>query len=103
MRIVYALCTLPIIAVLAVIVATNVFAPPPATERLAGISVMVKGYAIDDLSNDRHRLRLTLDLSGPTDIDQCIGFTLDEPFGVDGWNLSTGDARDRVLARPRSD
>ena len=81
MRVIYVLCTLPIVGVLAVILATNVFAPPPAAQRLAGVSVLVKGYAIDDLPNDKHRLRLTVNLSSPTDIDQCVGFTLDEPFG----------------------
>ena len=40
-------CTLPIVAVLAVIVATNVLAPPPAAQRLAGVNVSVIGYAID--------------------------------------------------------
>jgi hypothetical protein len=36
MRIIYVLCTLPIVEVLAVIVVTNVLAPPPAAQRLAG-------------------------------------------------------------------
>ena len=81
MRVIYVLCMLPVVGVLAVIVATNVLAPPPAAQRLAGVSVLVKGYAIDDLPNDRHRLRLTVNLSSPTDIDQCVAFALDEPFG----------------------
>lgn len=80
MRLVYALCMLPIVGVIAIILATNVFRPPAAAERLAGVSVFVAGYAIDDLPNDKHRLRLTVNLTSATDIDQCVGFTLDEPF-----------------------
>jgi hypothetical protein len=81
MRLVYVLCTLPIVAVLAVIVATNALAPAPAAQRLAGVSVSVIGYAIDELPSDKHRLRLTVNLSSQTDIDQCVDFALDEPFG----------------------
>jgi hypothetical protein len=55
MRLVYALCMLPILGVIAIILATNVFRPPAAAERLAGVSVFVAGYAIDDLPNDKHR------------------------------------------------
>lgn len=32
------------------------------------------------MPNDKHRLRLTVNLTSATDIDQCVGFTLDEPF-----------------------
>jgi len=80
MRIILALCTLPIVGFIAVVLATNVFRPAPASERLAGVTVFVKGYAIDDLPSDKHRLRLTVNLSSSADIDQCVGFTLDEPF-----------------------
>jgi len=80
MRLVYFLCTLPVIGLIAIILATNVFRPAPATERLAGVGVYVAGYAIDDLPNDKHRLRLTVNLTSATDIDQCVGFTLDQPF-----------------------
>ena len=68
-----------------------VLAPAPAAQRLAGVSVRVIGYAIDDLPNDEHRMRLTVNLSSPTDIDQCVGFTLDEPFG--GRRLETLDGQ----------
>jgi hypothetical protein len=97
MRFIYALCTLPIVGLLAVILATNVFRPAPASERLAGVSVFVAGYAIDELPNDKHRLRLTVNLSSPTDIDQCVGFTLDEPFA--GRRLEPLDGQ---CPRPRA-
>jgi hypothetical protein len=64
----------------AIVLATNMFRPAPAAERLAGVSVFVAGYAIDELPNDQHRLRLTVKLSSPTDIDECVAFTLDNPF-----------------------
>lgn len=91
MRLIYVLCTLPIVGVLAIILATNVLAPPPAAQRLAGVSVSVIGYVIDELPNDKRRLRLTVNLSSPTDIDQCVGFTLDGPFG--GRRLEPLDGR----------
>src|SRR4026208_251129 len=62
-----------------------------------GVSVIVIGYVIDGLPNAKHRLRLTVNLSSPTDIDQCVGFTLDEPFG--GRRLETLDGQ---CPRPRT-
>ena len=97
MRLVYVLCTVPIVGVLVIILATNVFAPAPAAQRLAGVSVSVIGYAIDELPDDKHRLRLTVNLSSPSDIDQCVGFTLDEPFG--GRRLEPLDGQ---CPRPRA-
>ena len=90
MRLIYVLCSLPIIGLLAIILATNVFRPAPASERLAGVSVLVAGYAVDDLPNDKHRLRLTVNLSSASDIDQCVGFTLDEPFASRRFRSADG-------------
>jgi hypothetical protein len=67
-------------AFVAIVLVTNVFRPAPAVDRLAGVSVFVKGYAIDELPNDKHRLRLTITLDSATDIDECVAFTLDNPF-----------------------
>jgi xanthosine utilization system XapX-like protein len=64
----------------AVVVATNVFKPPAAATRLAGVSVAVIGYTISDLGDRRHRLNLTVTLTSVRDLPECIGFTLDEPF-----------------------
>ena len=61
------------------------------------MSVSVIGYVIDGLPNAKHRLRLTVNLSSPTDIDQCVGFTLDERFG--GRRLETLDGQ---CPRPRT-
>jgi len=61
------------------------------------VSVIVIGYVIDGLPNAKHRLRLTVNLSSPTDIDQCVGFTLDERFG--GRRLETLDGQ---CPRPRT-
>jgi hypothetical protein len=64
----------------AIVLSTNVFRPAAAADRLRGVRVAVTGHSTDDLGDHRHRLRLTIAIDSQTDIDQCIGFTLDEPF-----------------------
>jgi hypothetical protein len=75
---------LPAIVVLggfvAIVLVTNVFHPAPAKDRLAGVTVFVAGYAIDELPGDKHRLRVTVNLNSAADIDECVAFTLDNPF-----------------------
>jgi len=80
MRSLLFLTTLPIIGLLGIVLVTNVFRPPPASDRLAGLSVAVTGYTIDDLGGDRHRLDLWVRLTSPAAIDECVAFTLDEPL-----------------------
>jgi xanthosine utilization system XapX-like protein len=63
-----------------VVVATNVFKPPAAATRLAGVSVAVIGYTVNDLDDRRHRLNLTVAINSARDLDECMGFTLDAPF-----------------------
>jgi hypothetical protein len=76
---------------------TNVFRPPPATDRLAGVDVAIAGYTIDDLPGDRHRLNLDVTVTSLADIDECLGFTLDEPFA--GRRVETANG---VCAKPRT-
>lgn len=64
----------------AVVVATNVFRPPAAATRLAGVSVAVIGYTVNDLDDRRHRLNLTVTINSIRDLDECLGFALDAPF-----------------------
>jgi hypothetical protein len=65
---------------IAIVLVTNVFRPAPAKERLAGVHVAIAGYTIDDLSNDVHRLNLRVTLTSVNDLDECVAFTLDQPF-----------------------
>jgi hypothetical protein len=80
MRFLLFLAALPIIGLLGIVLVTNVFRPPPAADRLAGLQVAVTGYTIDDLGADRHRLNLWVRMTSPAAIDECVAFTLDEPF-----------------------
>jgi len=66
--------------VLAIVLATTVFRPAPAADRLAGVSVAVAGYTIQPQPSDRSELHLTVNITSARDLDECIGFTLDEPF-----------------------
>jgi hypothetical protein len=68
-------------ALAAVVLGSNVLRPPPAATRLAGVDVSVASYTIDELSEGRHRLRLSISIRSARDIGECMGFTLDEPFG----------------------
>ena len=64
----------------AIVLSTNVLRPAPAADRLAGVSVVVTGHSTEDLGDKRHRLRLAVQIDSAADIDECLGFTLDEPF-----------------------
>ncbi|HEV8281088.1 MAG TPA: hypothetical protein VGQ02_04455 [Candidatus Limnocylindrales bacterium] len=66
--------------VVAIVLATNPFRSAPAEERLAGVQVAVAGYTIDDLPNDAHRLNLRVTLTSAADVNECVAFTLDQPF-----------------------
>ena len=78
------------VAVLAVVIAEGVLRPAPAATRLAGVSVAIAGYTIDDLGNRRHRLNLTVRLSAARTLDECVGFTLDEPFASRRLDVVSG-------------
>jgi hypothetical protein len=64
----------------AIVLATNVFRPAAAADRLAGVTVAVSGYTIQPLPSDRGELHLVVRLTSVKDLDECVGFTLDEPF-----------------------
>lgn len=67
-------------ALAAVILSNTALAPPPADERLAGVSVAVSGYTIEELGDDRHRLAMTVAVTSERDLDECLAFALDQPF-----------------------
>lgn len=59
----------------------TIFRPAPAAERLAGVTVHLVDFHIEDLAEaGKHRLRLTMRLTSDHAIDACVGFALDEPF-----------------------
>jgi hypothetical protein len=95
------LMVLPALAVAVLVggiwLSTNVFRPAPAEERLAGVRVSVIGSTIEDLADDRHRLNLTVRMTSPRNIDECVGFALDQPFA--GRRLAPLSG---VCPRPRS-
>ena len=63
-----------------VITTTTIFRPSPAAERLAGVHVRVASYSIENLSSNQHRLHLQVVVTSLRDLDECLGFTIDEPF-----------------------
>jgi len=91
------LAGLVLLVFLAIVLATNVFRPAPAADRLAGVSVAVAGYTIKPQPSDRHQLHLTVKLTSARDINECVGFTLDLPFA--GRRMATADGS---CARPRA-
>ena len=97
MRFLLLLTTLPILGLLGIVLVTNVFRPPPASARLAGLSVAVTGYTIADLGGDKHALKLSVRMSSPVAIDECVAFALDEPFASRRFVPSDG-----VCRRPRA-
>ena len=90
MRLLILIGSLPVLALAAIVLATNVLRPPPASERLAGVHVDVASYRIEDLPGDAHRLWLTVTITSRGPVDECIGFTLDEPFAGRRVTPATG-------------
>jgi hypothetical protein len=75
------LATVVVLGLIAVVILrTNVLAPPPAGERLAGVNVAVAGYTIDDLPEGQNRLSLTVAVTSERDLDECMAFALDQAF-----------------------
>jgi hypothetical protein len=80
-----------------IVLATNVFRPPPAADRLSGVHVRVASYWVDGSARGRRRLQLTVAVTSLRDIDECLGFALDEPFA--GRRMSTPSG---TCVRPRA-
>ena len=69
------------------LLSATVFRPPAAADRLQGVTVTLGAFSIDDLADGRNRLDVSVVLTSPADIDECIAFALDEPFsGLDPVN-----------------
>jgi hypothetical protein len=64
----------------AAVLGSGVLQPAAVGERLAGVAVRVQDYRIEDIGGTRHRLHLRVVVTSATDIDECLGFALDEPF-----------------------
>jgi hypothetical protein len=89
--------SLVLVVMVAIVLATTVFRPVAAADRLAGVSATVAGYTIEPQASDRNELHLTVRLTSVQDLDECVGFTLDEPFA--GRRLATTNGS---CARPRA-
>jgi hypothetical protein len=90
-----------LVLIAVVILRTNVLAPPPADERLAGVDVTVAGYAIDDLPDERQRLTVTLAVTSERDLDECMAFALDQAFAHRRMATAEGECV-RPVARQRN-
>ena len=99
MRLLLALAALPIVALGIAIAATNVFRPPPAADRLAGVAVSIASVSVEPGTAGRHRLRLSVNLSSARDVDDCVAFALDEPFAGRRLTGPTGCVRPRAGTR----
>ena len=80
MRLLAALAILLAIPFVAIVAVTNIARPAAAADRLHGVGVIVTSQSTEDLGAKLHRLRLTVDVTSATEIEECLGFTLDEPF-----------------------
>lgn len=65
----------------AVVLGSTVLRPPPATARLAGVRVLVAGYSIANLGEGKRHLNLSVTVDSARNIDECLAFAIDEPFG----------------------
>jgi hypothetical protein len=89
--------TVAVVGLAWIVAAGTIFQPASAATRLAGVSVAVAGYTIDDLGGGKHRLHVQAAVTSVRDVDDCLGFTLDEPFA--GRRLSAASG---TCPRPRT-
>ena len=90
MRLLWLVPALAIGAFVGFVLVQSVFRPPPAADRLAGVSVALGGYTISDLPDRHHRLVLALSVTSTRDVGDCLGFALDEPFAGRRMTAGTG-------------
>jgi hypothetical protein len=98
MRLVIALVGLPILVLALIVVGTRVIAGPPASERLAGVTVLVVSHSLGPRADAKQDLRIQIVVTSARSIDDCLAFTLDEPFAT--RRLRVTDPVDGCL-RPR--
>jgi hypothetical protein len=95
--------TVAAVALGALILVATVLRPPPATSRLAGVTVSVAGYSVTDAAERKHRLDLSVRIVSTRSIDECMAFALDEPFAARRVSSADGTcvrplAGDRLVA-----
>ena len=79
-----ALLTLVPIGILVwiVLVTSGPLRPAAAADRLAGVDVSLVGYRLEGTRGGDRRLRVTLHVTSTKNVDECLGFSLDEPFAA---------------------
>jgi hypothetical protein len=77
----------------------TVLRPAPAATRLAGVRVLVAGYSIITSADHKHRLDLSVTIHSARDLDECLGFALDEPFGTRRVVVADGSCVRPTLGR----
>ena len=78
----FAVVAVLLVVAVAIFLTAPAFQPPPANELLAGVSVGLGGFQLTDMSDDRHRVHIDLNVASVRDIDACLAFALDEPFAT---------------------
>jgi hypothetical protein len=81
MRLLGLVVAVPVALIVMIMLGNGPFQPAPASTRLAGVSVAVIGFTVTDLGNSHLRLTLGIRVTSIRDLDACLGFALDEPFG----------------------
>ncbi len=82
-RLAVLVATILVAVVVGLVLAAILFPPPTAGVRLAGVTVAIGGYTLDQPAapaSDRHRIDVTLVIDSPRAIDACLAFAIDAPF-----------------------
>jgi hypothetical protein len=73
-------CLAAVVALLAAaLLVPRLLEPPPAAERLAGVSVRILDARIRAV-DDQRTLGVDLVVESPSDLQACLGFALDQPL-----------------------
>jgi hypothetical protein len=72
---------LPVLLIAGFILGARLLAGPPASERLAGVSLLIVKHYLVPGTAGKQDLQVQVVVTSSRDVDDCLAFTLDQPFG----------------------
>jgi hypothetical protein len=98
MRLAAIAIAVPVAALGLLVLSNTLLLPPPAADRLAGVTVSVPSYRIEEpVGSAPGRLHVTVNVTSARDLDECLAFALDQQFA--GRRLTVADS---TCVRPRA-
>jgi hypothetical protein len=91
MRLLWLFPALALVGFGAFVLSQTMLRPAAAADRLAGVTVRLDDDTVADLPGSHHRLLLSLDVTSPRTLADCLGFALDQPFADRRMTAGSGE------------